>query len=157
MYFSLNQIPNFDVCCEEELGIGLFNQQDSAGCAPLHECAARNLSWYVEILFLFCFIFGCKGGATACGCRCRCEPEAWSQWTYATTGLRIDASCDTMISVGMFQMACSLPDPNKETVRAFLDKGAHPNWCDASGRTAFNMAVCKVSVSSRRSPFILRR
>jgi hypothetical protein len=28
----------------------IWDQQDSAGCTPLHECAARNLHWAVQLL-----------------------------------------------------------------------------------------------------------
>ncbi len=39
------------------------------------------------------------------------------------------------------QLACSLENPDIETVRSFLDNGAHPNWKDSSGKSAFNMML----------------
>jgi ankyrin repeat protein len=38
-------------------------------------------------------------------------------------------------------IACSSALPDAETVRAFLDKGAQPNWKDSGGRTAFDMVM----------------
>ncbi len=39
------------------------------------------------------------------------------------------------------QMACSHVNPDMETIRSFLDKGAYPNWKDLQGRTAFDLAM----------------
>jgi hypothetical protein len=38
-------------------------------------------------------------------------------------------------------MGCSTIRSDAETVRSFLDKGAHPNWKDAAGRTAFDLII----------------
>eukprot|EP01035_Chromulina_nebulosa_P017308 gene17308-22849_t len=45
------------------------------------------------------------------------------------------------------QMACSANFLDVETVRALLDKGAYPNWKDASRRSAFDMVL--ISHSAR--------
>lgn len=44
-------------------------------------------------------------------------------------------------------MACSAQQPDVETVRSFLEKGAQPNWRDSSRHTAFDMVM--VSQSNR--------
>ena len=45
------------------------------------------------------------------------------------------------------QLACSIYNPDPETVRSLLDKGAHPNWRDTAKRTAFDMALYAHKVS----------
>lgn len=39
------------------------------------------------------------------------------------------------------QIACSVPNPDPETVRSLLEKGAHPNWKDSNMRNAFDMVL----------------
>lgn len=39
------------------------------------------------------------------------------------------------------QLACSIFNPDPETVRSLLDKGAHPNWRDTAKRSAFDLAL----------------
>jgi ankyrin repeat protein len=39
------------------------------------------------------------------------------------------------------QLACSNAEPNAETVRSLLDKGACPNWKDTNKRTAFDLVL----------------
>ena len=39
------------------------------------------------------------------------------------------------------QMACGHSEPDVETIRSFLDKGAYPNWRDLQGRTAFDLIL----------------
>jgi hypothetical protein len=39
------------------------------------------------------------------------------------------------------QLACSNEQPNAETIRTLLDKGAWPNWKDTAKRTAFDMVL----------------
>ena len=39
------------------------------------------------------------------------------------------------------QLACSTNNPDAETVRTLLDKGAHPNWKDASMRSSFDLVL----------------
>lgn len=39
------------------------------------------------------------------------------------------------------QLACGSDTPDPETVRSLLDKGAHPNWRDASLRTSFELVL----------------
>eukprot|EP01032_Pedospumella_encystans_P013468 gene13468-15505_t len=39
------------------------------------------------------------------------------------------------------QMACGHNEPDVETIRSFLDKGAYPNWRDLQGRTAFDIVL----------------
>jgi ankyrin repeat protein len=60
------------------------------------------------------------------------------------------------------QLACSMESPDVETVRSFLESGAHPNWKDASGNSAFNMmlsahqSVCpKYHFSKRCCPCLI--
>jgi len=38
-------------------------------------------------------------------------------------------------------MACGNSDPDVETIRSFLDKGAYVNWRDLQGRTAFDLVL----------------
>ena len=85
-----------------------FDQVDSTGAAPLHECAARNLSRPVFMLV--------EGGANV-------------NSKHGRSG------------VTPLQLACSLENPDIETIRSFLENGAHPNWKDASGKSAFNMVL----------------
>jgi ankyrin repeat protein len=46
-------------------------------------------------------------------------------------------------SLTPLQTACSHASPDVETIRAFLDKGAYPNWHDPQGRTAFDIVLHK--------------
>jgi hypothetical protein len=93
-----------------------FDQLDSTGSAPLHECAARNLPRAVRLLVATAAKVNTKHGRTG---------------------------------VTPLQLACSMENPDVETIRSFLDNGAHPNWKDASGRSAFNMVLtAHSSVSS---------
>lgn len=46
------------------------------------------------------------------------------------------------------QMSCSTIRSDAETVRSFLDKGAHPNWKDAAGRSAFDLIIYSHNVSN---------
>ena len=85
-----------------------FDQVDSTGAAPLHECAARNLSPPVFMLVEAGAHVNCKHGRSG---------------------------------VTPLQLACSLENPDIETVRSFLENGAHPNWKDASGKSAFMMVL----------------
>ena len=85
-----------------------FDQVDSTGAAPLHECAARNLSRPIFMLV---------------------EAGASVNSKHGRSG------------VTPLQLACSLENPDIETVRSFLENGAHPNWKDASGESAFNMVL----------------
>lgn len=39
------------------------------------------------------------------------------------------------------QLACGSENPDPETVRSLLDKGAHPNWRDASQRSSFDLVL----------------
>eukprot|EP00602_Paraphysomonas_sp_CaronLab_P005784 CAMPEP_0185033330 /NCGR_PEP_ID=MMETSP1103-20130426/22140_1 /TAXON_ID=36769 /ORGANISM="Paraphysomonas bandaiensis, Strain Caron Lab Isolate" /LENGTH=729 /DNA_ID=CAMNT_0027569553 /DNA_START=153 /DNA_END=2342 /DNA_ORIENTATION=+ len=94
-----------------------FDQLDSTGSAPLHECAARNLSRPVRLLVLAGAHVNTKHGRTG---------------------------------VTPLQLACSVENPDVETVRSFLDNGAHPNWKDASGRSAFNMVLYAHSSEKRK-------
>lgn len=96
-----------------------FDQLDSTGAAPLHECAARNLPRAVRLLVSTAAKVNTKHGRTG---------------------------------VTPLQLACSMENPDVETIRSFLDNGAHPNWKDASGRSAFNMVLtAHSSVSSHLS------
>ena len=85
-----------------------FDQLDSTGSAPLHECAARNLPRAVRLLVATAAKVNTKHGRTG---------------------------------VTPLQLACSMENPDVETIRSFLDNGAHPNWKDASGRSAFVMVL----------------
>lgn len=49
--------------------------------------------------------------------------------------------CTGRSGVTPLQLACSLENPDIETVRSFLENGAHPNWKDASGVSAFSMVL----------------
>mmetsp|Transcript_13242 Transcript_13242/g.19951 ORF Transcript_13242/g.19951 Transcript_13242/m.19951 type:complete len:734 (+) Transcript_13242:86-2287(+) len=94
-----------------------FDQLDSTGSAPLHECAARNLSRPVRLLVMAGAHVNTKHGRTG---------------------------------MTPLQLACSVENPDVETVRSFLDNGAHPNWKDASGRSAFNMVLYAHSSDKRK-------
>ncbi len=64
----------------------------------------------------------------------------------------VDLGADVNIKHGRngltpLQMACSNPEPDPETVRSFLDKGAHPNWKDTAKRTAFDLVLCAHQVN----------
>lgn len=85
-----------------------FDQVDSTGATPLHECAARNLSRPVFMLVEAGAHVNCKHGRSG---------------------------------VTPLQLACSLENPDIETIRSFLENGAHPNWKDAEGKSAFNMVL----------------
>jgi hypothetical protein len=39
------------------------------------------------------------------------------------------------------QLACTIANPDVETVRALLEKGAYPNWKDAAKRSSFDMIL----------------
>ena len=41
------------------------------------------------------------------------------------------------------QIACGNENPDVETIRSLLEKGAHPNWRDAANRTAFEHVLTK--------------
>lgn len=95
-----------------------FDQQDSTGASPLHECAIRNLHRSVHFL--------------------------------------VDAGAQVNVKHGRngmtpLQLACSLPKPDAETVRSFLEKGAHPNWLDGSGRSAFDIVLAVQTVITHTS------
>jgi ankyrin repeat protein len=85
-----------------------FDQVDSSGATPLHECALRNLPRPIHFLV--------HGGADV-------------NVKHGRTG------------VTPLQLACTLENPNVETVRSLLDNGAHPNWKDSSGQSAFTMML----------------
>jgi ankyrin repeat protein len=85
-----------------------FDQVDSSGATPLHECALRNLPRPIHFLV--------HGGADV-------------NAKHGRTG------------VTPLQLACTLENPNVETVRSLLDNGAHPNWKDSSGQSAFTMML----------------
>lgn len=60
--------------------------------------------------------------------------------------LLVDAGADVNTRHGRngltpLQIACSVEKPDVETIRSFLDKGAHPNWKDAARRSAFDMVL----------------
>jgi hypothetical protein len=48
-------------------------------------------------------------------------------------------------------LACAGETPDPETVRVLLDRGAHPNWRDAKGRTSFDLVLdrYKAKVASK--------
>lgn len=65
----------------------------------------------------------------------------------------VDTGADVNLKHGRsgltpLQMACSIRDPDAETVRSFLEKGAHPNWRDSSGYSAFDLVLRTYSVSA---------
>jgi len=47
------------------------------------------------------------------------------------------------------QISCSIEAPDAETVRTFLEKGAHPNWKDVYGKSALD--ICLMSFATRHS------
>mmetsp|Transcript_29609 Transcript_29609/g.65638 ORF Transcript_29609/g.65638 Transcript_29609/m.65638 type:complete len:702 (-) Transcript_29609:18-2123(-) len=58
----------------------------------------------------------------------------------------VDCGADVNLKHGRsgltpLQLACCSEEPDPETVRSLLDKGAHPNWRDASMRTSFEMVL----------------
>lgn len=85
-----------------------FDQVDSSGATPLHECALRNLPRPIHFLVHSGANVNAKHGRTG---------------------------------VTPLQLACTLENPNVETVRSLLDSGAHPNWKDSSGKSAFSMML----------------
>lgn len=85
-----------------------FDQQDSTGASPLHECAIRNLHRSVHLLV---------------------DAGAQVNTKHGRNGMT------------PLQLACSLLKPDVETVRSFLESGAHPNWKDGSGRSAFTIIL----------------
>jgi ankyrin repeat protein len=85
-----------------------FDQMDSSGATPLHECALRNLPRPIHFLVHSGANVNAKHGRTG---------------------------------VTPLQLACTLESPNVETVRSLLDSGAHPNWKDSSGQSAFTMML----------------
>lgn len=85
-----------------------FDQMDSTGAAPLHECAARNLSRPIHLLV---------------------EAGAKVNNKHGRTG------------VTPLQLACSVENPDVETIRSFLDSGAFPNWKDSYGKSAFELVL----------------
>lgn len=40
-------------------------------------------------------------------------------------------------------LACAGDEPDPETVRSLLDKGAHPNWRDTKQRSSFDLVLDK--------------
>jgi len=50
------------------------------------------------------------------------------------------------------QVACANDDPDVETIRSLLEKGAHPNWRDADNLTAFEYVLRKNMVPVVKSP-----
>lgn len=58
----------------------------------------------------------------------------------------VDMGADVNIKHGRIgltplQLVCSIFNPEPETVRALLEKGAHPNWRDTAKRSAFDLAL----------------
>lgn len=58
----------------------------------------------------------------------------------------VDIGADVNIKHGRIgltplQLVCSIFNPEPETVRALLEKGAHPNWRDTDKRSAFELAL----------------
>lgn len=49
------------------------------------------------------------------------------------------------------QLACSTDHPDAETVRTLLDKGAHPNWRDASMRSSFDLVLLSHRAKAARA------
>lgn len=49
------------------------------------------------------------------------------------------------------QLACSTDRPDAETVRTLLDKGAHPNWRDASMRSSFDLVLVSHKAKAERA------
>lgn len=49
------------------------------------------------------------------------------------------------------QLACSTDHPDAETVRTLLDKGAHPNWRDASMRSSFDLVLLSHKAKAARA------
>jgi ankyrin repeat protein len=64
----------------------------------------------------------------------------------------VDAGADINMKHGRngltpLQLACSSAQPDAETIRSLLDKGALPNWKDINKQTAFDM-ICKAKQKS---------
>lgn len=87
-----------------------LNRRDSSGSAPLHECAARNLSRPVRLLV---------------------DAGALVNNKHGRTGMT------------PLQVACGNENPDVETIRSLLEKGAHPNWKDGHNMTAFEHVLRK--------------
>ena len=49
------------------------------------------------------------------------------------------------------QLACSVDFPDAETIQSLLDKGAHPNWKDSDGKSAFDSVLMTHSVRKANS------
>lgn len=49
------------------------------------------------------------------------------------------------------QIACSSENPDAETVRTLLDKGAHPNWRDVQGRSSFDLVLASHKAKMAKS------
>ena len=65
----------------------------------------------------------------------------------------VDIGADVNIKHGRIgltplQLVCSIFNPEPETVRALLEKGAHPNWRDTDKRSAFELALVAHQVST---------
>lgn len=85
-----------------------LDRLDSSGSAPLHECAARNLSRPVRLLV---------------------EAGAEVNNKHGRSGMT------------PLQVACCNDNPDVETIRSLLEKGAHPNWKDAENCSAFERVL----------------
>eukprot|EP01038_Epipyxis_sp_PR26KG_P015317 gene15317-20642_t len=96
-----------------------LNKMDSSGSTSLHECAARIKPRPIQFLV---------------------DAGADVNIKHGRTGLTpLQVACATVSSINIDDSDTILE--YLETIRSFLDKGAHPNWRDNSKRSAFDIVL----------------
>ena len=155
--------------------IVMYLMDNGADCSTLHnmkdyDCLMMAALFGIETAPIHDIVYALKArgvdlnrydisGATPLH-ECSARNLALSIQTLVTAGADVNAKHGRS-GLTPLQLACSNAEPNAETVRSLLDKGACPNWKDTNKRTAFDLVLhareVKGQMGDTSNPAGLRR
>jgi ankyrin repeat protein len=118
-----------------------LKDHDAVFMAVLYGHASKGLPWLLQLLNTKGLDLNAPDGAGATPLHlCAKKNLARPIRMLVDSGADVNAKHGTT-QLTPLQMACGHSEPDVETVRSFLDKGAYPNWRDLQGRTAFDIVL----------------
>lgn len=118
-----------------------LKDHDVVFMAVLYGHASKGLPWLLQLLNAKGLDLNAPDGAGATPLHlCAKKNLARPIRMLVDSGADVNSKHGTT-QLTPLQMACGHSEPDVETIRSFLDKGAYPNWRDNQGRTAFDIVL----------------
>jgi ankyrin repeat protein len=118
-----------------------LKDHDVVFMAVLYGHASKGLPWLLQLLNAKGLDLNAPDGAGATPLHlCAKKNLARPIRMLVDSGADVNSKHGTT-QLTPLQMACGHSEPDVETIRSFLDKGAYPNWRDLQGRTAFDVVL----------------